>query len=189
LANLRLVAANSAFRGKSGHDILRRGCPLLAQSRHELVHCTCPLSGVKRTMTVCGNPLSRSLLGAKRHCACPLMTQSGHPLKIETEFTRRPSLSIVFYPQTGRHAHEEIALNACRAGRILWLCDSGAVGSSHGEKFEKNGELLKPGSLWVYPAKHAHYAWTGSEEGVLQVQYIGPGGINYVNPADDPRKK
>jgi hypothetical protein len=24
-------------------------CPLLAQSRHELVYCTCPLSGVKQT--------------------------------------------------------------------------------------------------------------------------------------------
>jgi hypothetical protein len=24
-------------------------CLLLAQSRHKLVHCTCPLSGVKRT--------------------------------------------------------------------------------------------------------------------------------------------
>ena len=57
---------------------------------------------------------------------------------------------------------------------------SGAVGSGHGEKFEKNGELMKPGSLWVYPAKHAHYAWTGNEEGVLQVQFIGPGGIDYI---------
>ena len=28
---------------------------------------------------------------------------------------------------------------------------SGDVGSSHGEKFEKKGDLLKPGSLWVYP--------------------------------------
>ena len=65
---------------------------------------------------------------------------------------------------------------------------SGAIGSSHGEKFEKNGELLKPGSLWVYPAKHAHYAWTGGEESVLQVQFTGPGGIDYINPADDPRK-
>ena len=43
---------------------------------------------------------------------------------------------------------------------------SGDIGTSHGEKFEKKGDLLKPGSLWVYPAKHAHYAWTGSEEGV-----------------------
>ena len=29
---------------------------------------------------------------------------------------------------------------------------SGPVGTSHGEKFEKNGEMLKPGSMWVYPA-------------------------------------
>jgi hypothetical protein len=65
---------------------------------------------------------------------------------------------------------------------------SGPVGTSHGEKFEKNGEMLKPGSLWVYPAKHAHYAWTGNEEAILQVQFIGPGGIDHINPADDPRK-
>ena len=66
---------------------------------------------------------------------------------------------------------------------------SGNIGTSHGEKFEKKGELLKPGSVWVYPAKHAHYAWTGNEEGILQVQFVGPGGIDYVNPADDPRKQ
>ena len=66
---------------------------------------------------------------------------------------------------------------------------SGNIGTSHGEKFEKKGELMKPGSLWVYPAKHPHFAWTGNEEAVLQVQFVGPGGIDYVNPADDPRKK
>jgi quercetin dioxygenase-like cupin family protein len=66
---------------------------------------------------------------------------------------------------------------------------SGTIGSTHGEKFEKKGEMLKPGSLWVYPAKHAHYAWTGNEEAILQVQFTGPGGIDYINPADDPRKK
>jgi hypothetical protein len=49
--------------------------------------------------------------------------------------------------------------------------------------------MLKPGSLWVYPAKHAHYAWTGTEEAILQVQFTGPGGIDYINPADDPRKQ
>jgi quercetin dioxygenase-like cupin family protein len=62
---------------------------------------------------------------------------------------------------------------------------SGNIGTSHGEKFE----MLKPGSMWVYPAKHAHYAWTGNEEGILQVQFVGPGGIDYVNPSDDPRKQ
>jgi pimeloyl-ACP methyl ester carboxylesterase len=36
--------------------------------------------------------------------------------------------------------------------------------------------------------RHAHYAWTGNEDAILQVQFIGPGGIDYINPADDPRK-
>lgn len=66
---------------------------------------------------------------------------------------------------------------------------SGNVGSSHGEKFKKIGPLMKPGSLWVYPAKHAHYAWTGNREAILQVQFVGPGGIDYINPSDDPRNK
>jgi quercetin dioxygenase-like cupin family protein len=65
----------------------------------------------------------------------------------------------------------------------------GPVGTSHGEKFERNDEMLKPGSVWVYPAKHAHYSWTGNEEAILQVQFTGPGGIDYINLADDPRKK
>ena len=64
---------------------------------------------------------------------------------------------------------------------------SGNIGTNGGEKPEKTGGLLQPGSMWVYPANHSHYAWTGDGEGVLQVQYIGPGGITYVNPADDPR--
>ena len=66
---------------------------------------------------------------------------------------------------------------------------SGTIGTSEGEKFEKNGNLLKPGSLWVYPAKHAHYAWSGNDGAIIQVQFTSPGGIDYVNSADDPRKK
>ena len=65
---------------------------------------------------------------------------------------------------------------------------SGQIGTNGGEKVERSGGLLKPGALWVYPAGHAHYAWTGPEEAVLQVQFTGPGGITYVNPADDPRR-
>ena len=66
---------------------------------------------------------------------------------------------------------------------------SGNIGTNAGEKPEKKGDMLKPGAMWMYPAKHAHYAWTGDGEAILQVQYTGPGGIEYVNPADDPRKK
>src|SRR6266478_4040860 len=53
---------------------------------------------------------------------------------------------------------------------------SGTIGTSEGEKLEKKGEMLKAGSLWVYPARHAHYAWTGNEEAILQVQFTSPGG-------------
>jgi quercetin dioxygenase-like cupin family protein len=66
---------------------------------------------------------------------------------------------------------------------------SGSFGVGVGEKLEKTGELQKPGSFWMHPARHAHYGWTGEEEVVIQIQYIGPGGIEYVNPADDPRSK
>ena len=65
---------------------------------------------------------------------------------------------------------------------------SGNIGTNAGEKPEKKGGFLQPGTMWVYPAKHAHYAWTGDQEAILQVQYIGPEGIDYVNPEDDPRK-
>ena len=66
---------------------------------------------------------------------------------------------------------------------------SGSVGFGMGEKFEKKGELGKVGALFANPAKHAHYVWTGDEPAIVQVQFIGPGGIDYINPADDPRKK
>ena len=66
---------------------------------------------------------------------------------------------------------------------------SGSVGFGMGEKFEKTGEMATAGTLNVVPAKHAHFTWTGSEGAILQVQYTGPAGIDYVNPADDPRRK
>jgi len=66
---------------------------------------------------------------------------------------------------------------------------SGSVGFGMGEKFDPKGELSKTGALFANPAKHAHYVWTGNEEAIVQVQFTGPGGIDYINPADDPRKK
>ena len=66
---------------------------------------------------------------------------------------------------------------------------SGTLGSGMGGKFEAKGETLKPGGLFALPAKHPHYVWTTNEETVVQVQFTGPGGIDFLNPADDPRKK
>jgi quercetin dioxygenase-like cupin family protein len=64
---------------------------------------------------------------------------------------------------------------------------SGSLGLGAGEKFEQKGEMLKPGTFYAQPAKSPHYAWTGNEETIIQVQYIGPAGMDYVNRADDPR--
>jgi quercetin dioxygenase-like cupin family protein len=66
---------------------------------------------------------------------------------------------------------------------------TGGYGNGFGEKFEPKGGLMNPGSLFVLPAKHAHYTWTGDEETIVQVQFVGPRGIDFVDPADDPRKK
>ena len=67
---------------------------------------------------------------------------------------------------------------------------SGRVGLGMGEKFDpKEGEMVTVGAFFSQPARHAHYVWTGGEEAILQVQFTGPGGIDYINPADDPRKK
>ena len=66
---------------------------------------------------------------------------------------------------------------------------TGLYGNNFGEKFEPKGEMMKPGSLFALPAKHAHYVWTTTEETIVQVQFMGPGGIDFINPADDPRKK
>ena len=37
------------------------------------------------------------------------------------------------------------------------------------------------------PAGTPHFAWT-TEETVVQLHSVGPWGVTYVNPADDPRK-
>ena len=67
---------------------------------------------------------------------------------------------------------------------------SGSVGFGRGEKFDPaKGEMVKAGSVNAVPAKQSHYVWTGNEGGVVQIQFTGPGGINFINLADDPRKK
>ena len=66
---------------------------------------------------------------------------------------------------------------------------SGSLGYGMGDKLDvQKGEMLKSGTVFVNPTKHPHYVWTSNEETILQVQGIGPGGIDYINPADDPRK-
>jgi quercetin dioxygenase-like cupin family protein len=67
---------------------------------------------------------------------------------------------------------------------------SGSFGNGMGDKFDPaKGDILKAGSAFALPAKHAHYVWTTNEEVIVQIYFTGPGGIDFINPADDPRKK
>jgi hypothetical protein len=47
---------------------------------------------------------------------------------------------------------------------------------------------LAPGSIAIMQPKTNHFAWT-QEETVVQLNGVGPWGITYVNPKDDPRKQ
>jgi quercetin dioxygenase-like cupin family protein len=66
---------------------------------------------------------------------------------------------------------------------------SGTFQMGLGDKFDN--EKLQPlpaGSFAIMASGTRHFAMT-KEETVIQLHGMGPWGINYVNPADDPRKK
>jgi quercetin dioxygenase-like cupin family protein len=66
---------------------------------------------------------------------------------------------------------------------------SGTLNLGTGDKFEQSKtKALPAGGFAIMPAKMHHFAWT-SEETMLQVHANGPWQVNYVNPADAPKKK
>jgi quercetin dioxygenase-like cupin family protein len=66
---------------------------------------------------------------------------------------------------------------------------SGSFNVSMGDTFDAaKGKAMPAGSFIAVPAKSPHFAYT-KEETLIQVTAQGPWSLNYVNPADDPRKK
>ncbi|MGE0854120.1 MAG: cupin domain-containing protein [Geminicoccaceae bacterium] len=66
---------------------------------------------------------------------------------------------------------------------------SGTFHMGSGDKLDKSKTHALPvGGAMIIPAGSNHFAWT-AEETVVQLNGIGPWGVTYVNPADDPRKK
>jgi quercetin dioxygenase-like cupin family protein len=64
---------------------------------------------------------------------------------------------------------------------------SGVFNIGMGDVLDKErGNAMPAGSFVVMPTGHNHFAWT-EEETVVQLHSIGPWGITYVDPADDPR--
>ena len=66
---------------------------------------------------------------------------------------------------------------------------SGTFNMGTGDKLDqKRTKPLSPGSVAIMQPGTNHFAWTKVET-IIQVHGIGPWATNYVNPADDPRKK
>jgi quercetin dioxygenase-like cupin family protein len=66
---------------------------------------------------------------------------------------------------------------------------SGVFHIGTGDKLdEKKGETIKAGGYSYVAKGMTHYAFFPVET-VIQLHGMGPQGITYVNPADDPRKK
>jgi hypothetical protein len=58
-----------------------------------------------------------------------------------------------------------------------------------GTKFEHAAtHRVGPGDMMIMAAGVQHFGWTAVEV-LLQLHGIGPWGVTYVDPADDPRRK
>jgi mannose-6-phosphate isomerase-like protein (cupin superfamily) len=65
----------------------------------------------------------------------------------------------------------------------------GTLMMGSGDHFDRSKTVpLTAGSFYMLPKGHHHYVWTKGET-VLQLHAMGPFGITYVNPSDDPRHK
>jgi quercetin dioxygenase-like cupin family protein len=65
---------------------------------------------------------------------------------------------------------------------------SGNFHMGMGEKFERDRmHAVGVGDMMIMQAGTPHFAWAENET-VVQLHGIGPWGVTYINPADDPRK-
>jgi hypothetical protein len=57
-----------------------------------------------------------------------------------------------------------------------------------GDQFDADKlQAYPPGAVIILPGDTSHFHWAKSGEYVTQVTAIGPLGLDYVNPKDDPR--
>jgi len=59
-----------------------------------------------------------------------------------------------------------------------------------GDQFDAdNLEAYPPGAVILLPGNTSHFHWAKSSDYITQVAAIGPLGLAYVNPKDDPRNQ
>jgi len=71
----------------------------------------------------------------------------------------------------------------------IYTVISGVFYIGLGDTFEE-GKLTAhaPGTVLVLPGGQSHFHWAKSGEYITQVSAIGPLGLEYVDPANDPRR-
>jgi quercetin dioxygenase-like cupin family protein len=70
----------------------------------------------------------------------------------------------------------------------IYTVMSGVFYIGLGEQFDPARlNAYPPGSVIVLPGNAPHFHWAKSGEYVTQVTAIGPLGLDYLDPADDPR--
>ena len=72
----------------------------------------------------------------------------------------------------------------------LYTVISGVFYIGLGETFDETKLVAHaPGSVIVLPGGQPHFHWAKSGDYITQVTAIGPLGLAYVDPADDPREE
>jgi quercetin dioxygenase-like cupin family protein len=70
----------------------------------------------------------------------------------------------------------------------IYTVISGVFYVGLGDQFDTDKlHAYPPGCVIVLPGHTSHYHWAKSGEYVVQVTAIGPLGLEYINPEDDPR--
>ena len=70
----------------------------------------------------------------------------------------------------------------------IYTAISGVFYVGLGDQFDADKlQAFPPGCVIVLPGYTSHYHWAKSGEYVVQVTAIGPLGLEYINPKDDPR--
>jgi hypothetical protein len=65
---------------------------------------------------------------------------------------------------------------------------SGRIRVGHGPELDRDAATpLGPGDYVFLPREQFHSVWITENDTVIQVNAVGPFGITYANPADDPR--
>jgi quercetin dioxygenase-like cupin family protein len=70
----------------------------------------------------------------------------------------------------------------------IYTVISGVFYIGLGDEFDADKlEAYPPGAVILLPGNTSHFHWAKSGDFIAQVSAIGPLGVEYVNPEEDPR--